>query len=244
MLRGVAAEGLQGCAGVGALGEGGGEDDPEGGEAGGGEVDEVVEAGGGPAEALVAGGAVADHAVGGVDGLVEGDAGEAEEGAPEGGGGDAVGEVLGEAFDGGAGDVWRLEGFGVAADDFRDGVAGFGEADLQCLGDGGDVVVEAALGEEGAGEKGEEDLAGKAERAGGGGEEDGGECGCGEEEGQGESAGGPGGRGLVEVAVEGGDEGADPYDGVADAAEEGAGVAYGGFDEEGGGGEGGEHGYG
>ena len=125
MVRGVAAEGLEGGAGVGAGGEGGGEDEEEGGEAGGGEVDEVVEAGGGPAEAFVAGGAVADHAVGGVDGFVEGDAGEAEERAPEGRGGDAVGEVLGEAFDGGSGDVWRLEGFWVAADDLCDGTAGF-----------------------------------------------------------------------------------------------------------------------
>ncbi len=236
VMSGVAPDRAAGGAGVGvgAVAEGG-EDDPQGGEAGGWEVDEVVEAGGGPAEGAVAGSEVADHAVGGVDRLVEGDAGEAGEGAPDGGGDDAVGEILGEAFDGGTGDGGLVQGRGVAADDVGDGGAAGGEAVVERQGDGVDVAPEAALGEQGAGEDGLDQQRGDARERecleGDGDEGDGGE-----EEDEGEDAVGAGG-GAVEVAVELGDEGADPDDGVADQREQGVRVADEGIEGQGGGGE-------
>ena len=64
-------------------------------EAGGDEVEQIVEAGAGPAEREVTLGLVADHRVGGVDGLVEGDAGQAEQDQPEQRGDDRVGGRLG-----------------------------------------------------------------------------------------------------------------------------------------------------
>ena len=69
------------------------------------EVQEIVEAGGRPAEGLVARRAVADHGIGGVDELVDQEAGQAEEQIPEGRRHNAVGKILGGRFDRGARDA-------------------------------------------------------------------------------------------------------------------------------------------
>ena len=92
------------------------------------QVDEIVEPRGGPAEGLVARRAMADHAVGGVDRLVDGGAGQARERHPEHRRHDAVGEILGQALDRGARHAGLVERLGIAADDLRYRRAAGGEA--------------------------------------------------------------------------------------------------------------------
>ena len=69
-------------------------------------------------------GAVADHGVGCVDGLVNRGAGEAEQGKIEQGGDDAVGGVFGQRLDCGAGDLSFIKFGCVAANDVGDLAAG------------------------------------------------------------------------------------------------------------------------
>ncbi len=64
--------------------------------------------------------AVPDHAVGGVDGFVGGEARQAQHEEPKDRGYNAIGGVLGEAFDGGAGHAGAVERLGIAAHDARD----------------------------------------------------------------------------------------------------------------------------
>ena len=87
---------------------------------------------------------MADHAIGGVQRLVGEEAGQAEDDVPEGGCDDAIGEVLGQGFDGRAGDAWRIEAGGIAADDMADRLAPRRQAlRLQGLGDRRHVVEKA-----------------------------------------------------------------------------------------------------
>jgi hypothetical protein len=79
------------------------------GEARGGQVQQIVEAGRGPAEMPVALGSVADHAVGGIDRLVDDDARQAEQRKPQGRRHHGVGGVLGQTLDGAAGDAGAVE---------------------------------------------------------------------------------------------------------------------------------------
>ena len=89
------------------------------------QVDQIVEARRRPAERAVARAAVADHAVGGVDGLVGGRRRQAADRQPEGRRDDAVGKILGEAFDRRARHAGLVEPLGIAPDDHRDGLAAF-----------------------------------------------------------------------------------------------------------------------
>ena len=89
--------------------------------------------------------AMADHAVGGVDRLIKRAAGETAERQPKGGRDDAIGKILGEAFDRGAGDAGLVERLGLAADDRADGARPPQVRCLQRVGDGGDMLIEASL---------------------------------------------------------------------------------------------------
>src|SRR6185369_1589046 len=100
-----------------------GECDQHAGDAGGDEVGDVIEARGSPAEGAPTRFDVADHAVGGVQGFVGEEAGEATDDQPECRGDDGVVETFGEAFDGGGGYFGGAEGVRVAADDVADGYA-------------------------------------------------------------------------------------------------------------------------
>ncbi len=118
------------------------------------QIDEIVEPRRRPAERLVTRRAVADHAVGGVDCFVECGAGEPGNGHPQDRRDDAVGEILREAFDRRAGDAGFVERVGIAADDVRYcGAAGGDAVRLERGGDVGDVPVQAALRDQGAGEE-------------------------------------------------------------------------------------------
>ena len=124
------------------------------------QVDEIVEPGGGEAEVLVARRVVADHAVGGVDRLVGRAAGKPADREPEHRRDDAVGEILGEAFDRGARHAGLVERIGIAADDLRHRAAAGVEAiAFQRVGDAGDVLIEASLRDQAAGEDGDDDEA-------------------------------------------------------------------------------------
>ena len=106
--------------------------------------------------------AVADHTVGGIDCFVECRSRETGNGHPEDRRDDSVGEILGEAFDCRAGDAGRIERVGIAADDFCHRGAAAGEAvAFQRVGDIGDVPVQAALCDQGAGDDGDRE---KSER--------------------------------------------------------------------------------
>ena len=76
-----------------------GRDDQQSREPRGWQVDEIVEPRSRPAESLVARRAMADHAVGGVDRLVDGGAGKPCEQHPEDGRNDAIGKIFRQAFD-------------------------------------------------------------------------------------------------------------------------------------------------
>ncbi len=89
---------------------------------------------------------MADHAVGGVDRLVERAARQAEAAEPDGGRHDPVGEILRQALDRGAADRRLVEALGVAPDDHRHGPAPGLEAAVAQGGlHRGDVLVQAAL---------------------------------------------------------------------------------------------------
>ena len=82
-----------------------GNQDEERREAGCRQVHDVIEAGGSPAEGLMPRRVMPDHAVGGIDCLVGGHAGQPEQRAPEDRGDHAIREILGEAFDRGPHDA-------------------------------------------------------------------------------------------------------------------------------------------
>ena len=75
--------------------------------------------------------------------------GRPEQHAPEARRHDAVGEILGEAFDGRAGDAGLIESACVAADDLRHRLApGFEPARIKRLGHGRDMLIKAPLRDE------------------------------------------------------------------------------------------------
>ena len=107
----------------------------------------------------------------GVDCLVNYAAGEAADTQPECRRDDAVGKILGEAFDRRAADGCFIEAFRVAADNLRDsGAAGFQSAGFQRFGNGRDMIFEALLCQQAAGgDSGQDDAErDKSEDAGGG----------------------------------------------------------------------------
>ena len=239
VMSGVMADGAEARACVGAGVQGGGGDDEEGGEARGGQVNQIVEPSGGPAEILVAFGAVADHAVSGVRGFIGGDAGQAEQGAPEDRGDHAIRDIFGEAFDRGAGDAGVIEAFGGATDDVRDGGAAFGEAAGEAAFVRADMGGKTARGGQGAGEQGDRDQGdtvrqeSKEQGLQGGGGQNGGE----QDQDKGDDAHqavrrGAGG-GVVQPVIEASDQAADPDHGMADQAEERVGVSGDRLDGEG-----------
>ena len=119
-----------------------------------GQVHEIVEARRSPAEGLVPRRAVADHAVGGVDRLVERRAGQAAEPSQKAGATIAVGEILGQALDGGAGDarlVQALRDCGRRSSTRRR-ARRRSRRSSQPLRHGRDMLVQAALGDQAAGE--------------------------------------------------------------------------------------------
>jgi hypothetical protein len=96
-------------------------------------------------------GAVADHAVSGVNRLVGGAAGKAADGKPDRGSDHPVGEILRQTFNRGTGDTGLVEHLGVAADDMRNRLATACQSlPLKRRGDACDVVIKAALRQQGA----------------------------------------------------------------------------------------------
>ena len=179
---------------------------------------------------------MADHRIGGVDRLVGDEAGETEEGEPEGGGDDAVGEVLGQRFDRGAGDAALVETVGVAPDDVRHRPPGFAEpARGEGTGDRPDVIDEAPAGEEDRRDERDADPAvgDRQERVF---EKDADRDRDGEKDDEGGDAEtfsrGIGEVGTVEPRVEPADQGAERDDGMRNAAPEPGGVTEHGIDDE------------
>src|SRR6185312_9702849 len=89
---------------------------------------------------------MADHAVERVGGLVDENPWQAEKGVPEGRRHDAIAEILGQRFDGGADDAVLVEAFGIAADDVRYRLAAAKESLIgERRADGDDMIEEAPL---------------------------------------------------------------------------------------------------
>jgi len=84
-----------------------------------------------------------DHGIERVDRLVTDDAGQAEQCAPEHRRHDSIGHILGEAFDGSAGNAGFIKNCRIAADDLRNGRARAGDvAGLKRKGDCRHVITE------------------------------------------------------------------------------------------------------
>ena len=132
----------------GARYEKGSNRDEKGRQTRGQKIDEIIELGRGEAERRVPWRLVADHAVGGVDGLVAKAPGQAAKREPEGGRCDAVGKILGKALDCRAGDACLIEVCHVAADDFCHRSAASLQSCVESLRDGKDMRIEAALRDE------------------------------------------------------------------------------------------------
>ena len=98
---------------------------------------------------------VADHAVGGVDRLVERAADEAAERGPQDRRDDAVGEILRQALDRRARDARPVQHIRIAADDLRDRAAPLIEARIEAVGDRLHMQAKAALRRQARGENGE-----------------------------------------------------------------------------------------
>jgi hypothetical protein len=92
---------------------------------------------------------MADHAVGRVDRLVAGDARKAADEKPAGGRHDAIRKILGKALDGRAHHTGCVKRCGIAADDAGDrNATAFQTTCVKRVRDGGDVQVQAPLGEQ------------------------------------------------------------------------------------------------
>ena len=104
MLAGVAEHHREGVRCGSARRQSRGEHQPQGCKPRGRQIDEIVEACRRPAESEMARRFVADHAVGRVDRLVGDGAGQPGHRHPEQRRHDAIGDILGKAFDGGAAD--------------------------------------------------------------------------------------------------------------------------------------------
>ncbi len=111
-------------------------------------IDEVVEIRRGEAKRGMMLRAVADHAVGGVDGLVASAPRQPAECQPKGWRDNTIGKILGEALDRGAGDACFVESCYVAADDFSCRHSARRQSGGKGLGNGKDVGIEAALRDE------------------------------------------------------------------------------------------------
>ncbi len=110
------------------------------------QIDEIVEPRRGPAEIHKTRRAMADYAVGGVDCLIEDRAGETAGGQPKGWRDNAIGKVLGEAFDRGPRDARFVEIIRDTADDLADGAArGLKTVALQSIGNRAHVFIKRAL---------------------------------------------------------------------------------------------------
>ena len=147
MSVGVSPHRLNGAVEIGIVMKQGGDREQEGGKARGRNVHRIVDLRRGKAERLVARRAVADHAVGGVDRLVGHHARQAENRAPHDRRHHGVGEILGEALDGGARHACLVERARVAADDLGNGFTPcFDPALIERIGNGGDMLIETASG--------------------------------------------------------------------------------------------------
>ena len=124
------------------------------------QIDEIVEPRRRPAKRLIALGAMPDHGVGGVDGLVGDQSGQPQQRQPEHRRHHAVGKILGAGFDRGPAYAGFVQLFGIASDDHRDrfpraGEPAFGERRAHR----GDMLVEASLRDEDRGDQREDDIA-------------------------------------------------------------------------------------
>ena len=178
---------------------------------------------------------VADHAVGGVDRLVDRGTRQAGHGEPEGRRDDAVGKILRQALDGGARHARFVEVFRVAPDDHGDSLAAaFQPVPLQRVGDGFNMAGQAALCDERTRDEGRgDDAHTRAERRL---HEQARRTRRQDEDDQREDTGCPSRAkapvGAVERRIGPCDQPADPGDGVADRSVEGIGIADGAFDQE------------
>ena len=92
---------------------------------------------------------VGDHAVGGIDGLIDQDSGQAEHQRPERRRHDAIGEVLGERFQGSAADARFVQTLRIATDNLRHRGPGVCQAaSLQRARHIGDMRIQAPLCQE------------------------------------------------------------------------------------------------
>ncbi len=116
------------------------------------QVDQIVKPRGGPAESRVARRAVADHAVGGVDRLVDRGAGQTRDGHPEGRRDDAIGEIFRQALDRRPRHARLVKSGGIAADDMGYCfAAGDDAAPFESGGDARDMLIKTSLREQRAG---------------------------------------------------------------------------------------------
>src|SRR5216683_3025469 len=146
VLASVAQHGAQRGAAARLRRQRGRDGDQQSGEPRRNEIERIIKPCRRPAEAAIARREVADHAVERIGGLVDEEAGQAEEDRPEHRRDDAVAEILSQRFDAGTGDAVLVEAHRVAPDDVADRFApGMEPLVGKRLGDGTDMLEETAL---------------------------------------------------------------------------------------------------
>src|SRR5215831_10890097 len=96
-----------------------------------------------------------DYAIASVRHLVGKESGQAEQQVPEHGRDDAIAEIFRQAFDGGPGYAMRVKPHRIAADNVLHRCAARTEpSSIERLGNGGDMLVQAALGDEDGNQQG------------------------------------------------------------------------------------------
>ena len=153
MVGRIAQDGLPRLRRGSGASDGSSRDNKNRGKSGCRQIDEIVEPRRRVPECLIARRAVADHAVSGIDGLVDRAAGQSKSGEPKGGRHDAVGKILRQTLDCRACNPRFIQDPRVPSDDVRHRFSRSGETFLlERVCDATYVIIETALGNQAAGQ--------------------------------------------------------------------------------------------
>src|SRR3984885_5043226 len=164
VTRRIAPYGARRVSGRSPWGEEGAQNEPQRGETRRRQIDEVVGPRRGPTERFVSFVPMADHAVGGINRLIQRATGKTAERDPKDRSDDAVGKILRQALNRRARGARFVQDVRTTTDDLGDRAAPLIETRLESFGHRFDVACEAALRRQARGGKGKRDKAERVKR--------------------------------------------------------------------------------